>query len=89
MFYGNTFFKTRSSFFSVVLQPMCMHHVLSVKCIILSDLAPACSNSASSYGTVKATYSEYQKFINLIRSIFFSGVFYDFKQVTKGNDDFV
>jgi len=75
--------------FSVVLQAMCMHHVLSVKCIILLDLAHACSKSARSYGTVKAIYIEYQKFINLIRSIFFSGVFYHFKQVTKGNDDFV
>jgi len=75
--------------FSVVLQPMCICHVLSVKCIILLDLAPACSKSASSYGTVKTTYSEYQKLINLIRSIFFSGVFYHFKQVTKSNDDYV
>jgi hypothetical protein len=75
--------------FSIVLQPMCICHVLSVKCIILLDLAPACSKSVSSYGTVKATYSEYQKFINLIRSIFLSGVFYHFKQVTKSNDDYV
>ena len=66
-----------------------MRHVLSVKRTILLDLAPACSRSVSTYGTVKATYNEYQEFINLIRAIFFSGVFYHFKQVTKGNDDYV
>jgi len=63
--------------------------VLQLRCTILLDLAPACSKSVSIYGTVKAIYNEYQKFINLIRSIFFSGVFYHFKQVTKGNGDYV
>jgi hypothetical protein len=82
MFYSNTFSKREFLSFSVVLQPMCMHHVLSVKCTVLLDLAPACSKSSSSYGTMKAIYTDYQKFINLIRSIFFSGVFYHFKQVT-------
>jgi hypothetical protein len=79
-FYGNRFFKMRSFvFFFAVLQPMYMHHVLSLKCMVLLDLAPACSKSVSTYCTVKVIYSEYQKFKNLIRSIFFSGVFYHFK----------